>query len=251
MNLKDLRILITRPRHQADEFAAALQAAGAVPVIFPVIEISPIEDFDALDRALHTLDRYDWVVLTSANGVEALFSRMDVLKIVGFPHGPRVAAIGPQTARALETRGVTPDFVPEEYIAEAILPGLGDLHNRWVLLLRADIARPALAKAIATAYGIAHEISVYRTLPGALDQQAMAAIRKGLDVVTFTSSSTVRNFVALVKSAGLDPEHLPGSPLFACIGPITQSTAQEYNLPVAVTASQYTANGLLKALKGL
>jgi uroporphyrinogen-III synthase len=95
------------------------------------------------------------------------------------------------------------------------------------------------------------ELAAYRTLPASPDAEGLAELRRGVDALTFTSSSTVQNFIALVKSAGLDPEHLPGSPLFACIGPITQATAQEYNLPVAVTASQYTAMGLLEALQGL
>jgi uroporphyrinogen-III synthase len=251
MNLANLKILITRPRLQADEFAAALRKAGAIPVLFPVIEIGPIQDLRALDRALVSLARYDWLVLTSVNGVEALFHRMKALGLAALPEGPRVAAIGPKTARALRERGVAVAFMPAEYVAEAILPGLGDLHERWVLLLRADIARPALARAISAAGGIAHEIPVYHTLPVTPDSSALAAIRSGVHVVTFTSSSTVRNFVALVRSAGLDPEHLPGRPLFACIGPVTRQTAREYRLPVAVTAGEYTTDGLLEALKSM
>ena len=248
MNLTNARILITRPRRQADSFAIALRAAGAKPIFFPVIEIGPIDDTAPLDRALTSLTCYEWLVLTSVNGVEAVWKRFAALGLPGIPIGVRVAAIGPKTAAALQVRGVNPDFVPDEYVAEAILPGLGCLDRRWVLLPRADIARPALAQAIQATGGIAHEITVYRTLPANLDPAGLAALSTGVDVVTFTSSSTVRNFIALASAAGLNPFHLAGNPVFACIGPITGATAVEQGLPVEIVAETYTTEGLLKAL---
>lgn len=248
MDLSAKRILITRPRSQADEFAAALHAAGAEPVLFPVIEIGPVQDNTSLDRALEKLICYDWLVLTSVNGVQAVWERLDALNIDALPASVRIAAIGPKTASALEDNGVTPNFVPDEYVAEAILPGLGDLRGRWVLLPRADLARPALPRSIQNADGVAHEITAYRTLPAQPDPQALEALRAGVDVITFTSSSTVRNFVALVERAGLDPLRLPGEPLFACIGPITAGTAREAGLPVDIVADEYTIEGLQDAL---
>ncbi len=249
MKLRQARILITRPRKQADEFASALGAEGAFPILFPVIEIGALEDPAGLDEALRRLDGYDWFILTSVNGVEAVWQRFEALGLPGVPTRVKVAAIGPKTAAALRSRGVEPTFVPEEYVAEAILPGLGDLQGRRVLLTRADLARPALAKAIEQAGGRADEITAYRTLPSLPDPQGLAALREGVDIITFTSSSTVRHFLALAESSGLDPFRLPGAPLFACIGPVTAATAKECGLPVGVVADEFTTAGLLKALK--
>lgn len=248
MDLNAKKVLITRPRCQADEFAAALQQTGALAVFFPVIEIAAVEDPTALDQALSTLDSYHWLVLTSANGVLAVWERLQVLGITGLPSSLRVAAIGPKTAQALLAAGVQPDFVPDEYIAEAILPGMGALRGQRVLLLRADLARPALALAIRAAGGEAVEIAAYRTVPAGPDSAALLALQSGVQVVTFTSSSTVRNFCALARAAGLDPARLPGLPVLACIGPITAATARQEGLPVDLVAAEYTTAGLLQAL---
>lgn len=264
-----MKILITRPRAQADEFAERLRASGFEPIFFPVIEIQPIEKNAALEGALKKLSCYEWVVFTSVNAVEVVF---DVIATKQSPVEernllrpasiceercstitrndifPRVAAIGPKTAEALQARGVTPDFVPEEYVAEAILPGLGDLQDRRVLLPRAEIARKALPKAIVNAGGIAHEIAVYRTLPVQPDPGGLAALKSGVDVVTLTSPSTVQNFAAICKQSGLDPLNLPNNPLFACIGPITEQAAREEGLTRLVVAGEYTTDGLIEAI---
>jgi uroporphyrinogen-III synthase len=247
-DLTSKRILITRPKEQAAEFSTALKKAGAVPINFPVIEIKPIHDSGALDKALEKLDCYDWLVLTSVNGVKVIFERMEALKFKGFPPGLRIAAIGPKTAEALQKHHLRVDFFPQEYVAEAILPGLGELIGKWVLLLRADKARQALPDAIERAGGIAHEISVYSTLPAQFDPIPLENLRNGLDFVTFTSSSTVLNFLQITKSAGIDPYHLPGNPVFACIGPITAQTARKEGFEVAIVAEAYTTQGLLQAM---
>jgi uroporphyrinogen III methyltransferase/synthase len=254
-----MKVLITRPRSQADSFAAALVTAGFKPVFFPVIEIRPFEENVALDRAIAKLDCYDWIAFTSINGVDAFFSRVVFLSLLGSltrmlrqganDEGIRVAAIGPKTAQALISRGVTPDFVPDEYIAEAILPGLGDLHGRWVLLPRAEIARKALPKAIVAAGGVAHEIAVYQTVPAEPAPEGLAALKSGVDAVTFTSPSTVENFVELVHRAGLDPLRLPGNPKIACIGPITQKAAEEAGFMNMIMAEEYTTEGLVELLR--
>lgn len=242
------RILITRPRAQADEFAAKLRAAGFEPIFFPVIEIQPVRENVALERALSKLDCYEWVVFTSVNAVETVFDQFPSLH---WKDGVKVATIGPKTAEALMARGVKPDFVPWEYVAEAILPGLGDLRGKWVLLPRAEIARKALPEAILDAGGVPHEITVYKTLPAQPDPEGLEALRAGVDVITLTSPSTVQNFTAIVTGQGLDPLNLPNHPVFACIGPITEQAAQEASLPNLVVAKEYTTDGLLAALKDL
>ena len=240
------RILVTRPRAQADSLVEGLRAAGLEPIYFPVIEIRSIEDHSELDQALEQINKYDWVVFTSVNGVEAVFDRSENSLSLR-----RVAAIGPKTAQALKARGVIPDFIPEEYVAEAILPGLGDLRGKRVLLPRAEIARKALPEAITKAGGMAHEIAVYKTLPAQPDAEGLAALKAGVDVVTLTSPSAVQNFVAIAKQNGFDPLNLPNNPLFACIGPITERAAREEGLSNLVVAKEYTAEGMIQTLSDL
>jgi len=242
------RVLITRPRLQADEFAGKLRSAGFEPVYFPVIEIKPIEDNLALERALSKLNCYDWIVFTSVNAVEVLFDQFPSLP---WNEGVKVATIGPKTAEALKARGILPDFVPQEYVAEAILPGLGDLVGKWVLLPRAEIARKALPEAIFEAGGVPHEIAIYKTLPAQPDPEGLAALHSGVDIITLTSPSTVENFLEIAKQNGLDPLDLPKAPLFACIGPITGGAAKEAGLPNLVVAEEYTTEGLVAVLKDM
>ena len=244
------RILITRPRAQADNFAEKLRLAGFEPIFFPVIEIQPIGDNIALGRALAKIECYDWVVFTSVNAVDIVFDNHSP-----FPPGGKTrvkfAAIGPKTAEALQARGIAPDFVPDEYVAESILPGLGDLRGRWVLLPRAEIARHTLPEAICEAGGIPHEIAVYKTLPVQADPDGLAALWAGVDVVTLTSPSTVHNFATITRQAGLDPLSLPGNPLFASIGPITEQAARGEGFVNLVTAREYTTEGLIAVISRL
>jgi uroporphyrinogen-III synthase len=229
--------------------AEGLRAAGYEPVHFPVIEIQAIEDNPELDDALEHLDRYHWVVFTSANAVSIVFRNPHADEARKSMAGHvKVAAIGPKTARALRERGVTPDFVPDEYVAEAILPGLGDLRGKRVLLPRADIARKALPKAIAAAGGSPHEVAVYRTVAAEPAPEAVAALRTGVDVITLTSPSTVEHFIEIARNNGIDPLHLPGDPLTACIGPITERAARAAGLSHVVVAEEYTAEGLIRII---
>lgn len=241
------RILITRPRAQSESFGEALHAAGFEPIYFPVIAIRPLEENAALDRALENLSCYEWVVFTSVNAVEVVFDKCSPL-LFGEGLGVRFAAIGPKTANALRKNNIEPDFIPEEYVDETILPGLGNLHGKWVLLPRADIARRELPEAIVKAGGIAHEIVVYRTLPAEIDMEGLAALKSGVDVITFTSASTVENFVAVMRQNKLDPLHLPNNPLYACIGPITEQAARENGLVNIVVAKEYTTEGLIEVV---
>jgi uroporphyrinogen III methyltransferase/synthase len=243
------RVLITRPRSQADSMAEGLRMAGYEPLFFPVIEIQAIENNRELDEALKHLDRYTWVVFTSANAVEIVFRNPHLGEGSKLMAGEvKVAAIGPKTANALGEHGLNPDFVPDEYVAEAILPGLGDLRGKRVLLPRADIARKALPEAIAASGGSPHEIAVYRTVAAEPGPEALAALRLGVDAITLTSPSTVEHFVAIARNIGLDPLHLPGDPLIACIGPITERAARAAGLTHVVVAEEYTAEGLIRII---
>lgn len=240
------RILITRPRSQADAFADKLRTAGFEPVYFPVIEIKPVENNVALERVVSKLGCYEWIVFTSANAVQSVFQQCPDLKI---SQETKVAAIGPKTTEALKARGVNVDYVPQEFVAEAMLPGMGDLLGKWVLMPRAEIARQELPEAIFKAGGIPHQITVYRTLPSDPDSDGLAALRTGVDIITFTSASTVDNFVAIARKTNLDPFNLPKNPQIACIGPVTEQAAQQAGFQNIVVAKEYTTDGLLELVK--
>ncbi|MCK5427915.1 MAG: uroporphyrinogen-III synthase, partial [Anaerolineales bacterium] len=149
------------------------------------------------------------------------------------------------TSAALEAKGVSPDFMPTEHISDAILPGLGELQEKWVLLPLADIAHDSLPRAIQDAGGVSHVVTAYHTVPAAPDHQGLANIQEGVDVITFTSGSTARNFVALTKDGGLDPFHLSGNPIVACIGPKTAQAARQAGFTVDLVAEEYTTEGLV------
>ncbi len=240
------RILITRPRAQAGAIIRRLARLGATPVVFPTIEITAPEDTQQLDQAINSLGRYAWIIFTSANGVAYFWRRLNALgKDRRAFKGIRVAAIGPATAGALRRRQVRPDFVPDEFVAEAIPPGLGEVRDRRILLPRADIARPALLHALEKAGAFPQEIAVYQTIPAQPSQAELAELERGIDVATFTSSSTVHNFFHILgeRAAGL----LRGA-VIVCIGPITAETAHSLGLAVDVVAKKYTAEGLVDAL---
>jgi uroporphyrinogen-III synthase len=243
-----MRVLVTRPRQKAAQFAEALELIGAEAVVLPCIEIEPIPDTTLLDRALAKLDCYDWLVFTSANAVEIVTGRLTTLGVNLAPIKPRIAAIGPQSAASLKDHGLQPDFVPSNYISEALLPGLGDLQGSWVLLPTADIADACLPNAIQSADGVAHVITAYLTLPAIPDPKGLAGLQEGVDVVTFTSGSTVRNFISIACQAGLDPHELPGNPVIACIGPKTAQVALESGFEIDFIPDEYTVDGLVKAI---
>ncbi len=240
------RILITRPRAQAGTIIRRLASLGAAAVVFPTIEITEPEDMAQLDQAINSLATYAWVIFTSTNGVVYFWRR---LKARGKDRrafkGVRVAAIGPATAAALRRRRVQADFIPGEFVAEAIPPGLGDVRGRRILLPRADIARPALFHELEKAGALPQEIAVYQTIPAQPSQEELAELERGIDVATFTSSSTVHNFFHILgeRAAGL----LKGA-VIVCIGPITAETAHSLGLAVDVVAKKYTAGGLVDAL---
>ncbi len=247
-------VLITRTRRQASNLARLLAARGAIPVELPAIEIEPVADTAPLTAAIDRLrdGGYAWCGFTSANAVELTFEHLAerALDARSFG-GTRVFAIGPATADALRSHGITADVVPGEYVAEAVVEAMrahvseGDA----VLLPRAESARGELVTGLEALGATVDEIPVYRAAaPSEADPDALAAIREGhVDIVTFTSSSTVRNLLAIL---GPDAAVLLGKsrPLIACIGPITAKTARENGLAVDVMASEYTVEGLVEAL---
>ena len=256
------RIVVTRAHEQSAPLLAELRALGAEAMECPAIAIAPPADYAPLDAALRDLPGYDWLLFTSANGVRAAFDRMLELNLgagdppaIQLPAGLRVGAIGPATAATLVEYGVRADFMPDTYVAEAVVAQIGDVVGQWILLPRADIARPALGDGLRAKGALVTQVDAYRTVPGAGNAQALALLATGqVDAVTFTSSSTVRFFLDMLAEAGLDRAATLSALArthVVCIGPITAATARECGIPVAAVADEYTAAGVVTALRAL
>ena len=244
------RILVTRSRTQASALAEMLAEEGAQPIEVPAIEISPVEDCSPIDRAIATLHNYSWVVFTSVNGVEAFFSRMHSLKLDSREFGGiKVGAIGPATATALSQRGIHADLVPLEYVSESVVQAMEtlDLTGARVLLPGSDIGRGELAYGLGRLGAQVDRLMVYRTAASESSRERARSLMTddNIDLVTFTSSSTVRNLLSLLDG---DASLLHGARV-ACIGPITARTAQEAGLEVDIVAQEYTIAGLVRALR--
>jgi len=260
------RVVVTRPRPQAPALAERLAALGAEPILFPTIAIAPLDDYAALDAALRRLPEFAWVVFTSANAVDMVCRRLSALGLDGaLARGPaRLAAIGPATARALESYGAAVTALPDEYVAEALPASLGPVAGQRLLLPQAELARDVLAVELSRRGAWVEALPAYRTLPAAPDPAGLAALRQGVDALTFTSASAVVNFVRLVAGgdqypalAGPPRTAFDGLPLprlsgvvVACIGPITAQAARAAGLPVAVVPAAYTLDGLVAGLAG-
>lgn len=249
--LSGRRVVITRPRHQSAAFAQRIKRLGGQVLEFPTIEIAPPENYGPLDKAIAEVEKYDWIIFTSANGVERFIERfrrqredLEILKPL------RVVAIGPETARTLESHGLHVDLVPGEYRAEAILDHLepGQIQGKRILLPRAAQAREVLPQTLREWGAEVDVVAAYRTVPTRSDPHELRSIlaRGEVDMVTFTSSSTVAHFMEFLggkKGAGLMEKVA-----VACIGPISQRTAEEMGLRVDVVARDYTIQGLTEVI---
>ena len=246
--LSGQRILITRPREQADAFVRALEALGAQAVVFPTVEILPLAESAALDRAICELPGQDWLVFTSANGVRHFLARCEALGRMDSLKGVSIAAIGPQTARLLERRGLAVSLVPEEYRAEGILSALGPERVRGLrfLLARVAGARDVLPETLRRWGGEVEAVETYRSEPVRKGAESLPRILGTVDWVTFTSPSTVNAFMDLLAAANAV---FPAEVRVACIGPITADAAQGRGLDVAAMAREYTVPGLVQALR--
>lgn len=245
------RIVITRRREQAEGLRQALRRRGATVVELPTIALRPPRRSDRLDAALRRLREYDWVVFTSANGAEFFLARLKRLKkSARFLKGRHIAAIGPATAAALRERGVRTKVVPDEYRAEGLLRALKA--ERWqgqrVLLARAAQAREVLPQQLRRRGARVDVVEVYRTvLPRVSRMRLRRVFTPPPDAITFTSSSTVKNFFALLGRRAAR-RALDGVAV-ASIGPITSRTVQQLGLRVAVEANPYTIPALVQALE--
>jgi len=253
------RILVTRTRQQASQLSAGLEEMGAEVYEAPTISLVPPTDWREVDQAIQEIGGgggtgggvYSWLILTSPNGVDALADRLAALGLdARHLAGVKIASVGEATGQALTRRlGIRPDFVPKqtmgEALAEALIAG-HDLVGKKVLLLRADIARPALPKRLTEAGAQVRELVVYQTkMAAGLPEEALQALRQGeIDWVTFTSGSTVTNLVELL---GAERALLDGVKT-ASIGPITSQVMRDLGLGITVQADQSSVSGLIDSL---
>jgi uroporphyrinogen III methyltransferase/synthase len=239
------RVLVTRARESADEFADKLWERGAEPVLAPTIAIGPPDDPAPAREALTHLDAYAWVVFTSQNGVEACFDGLGANGGDARRFGrAKVAAIGPKTAARLVAHGVRPDFVPAEFVAERVASGLLERTQSGdrILIFGAQEMRDVLARTLAEQGRAVDAVAAYKTTH--VEDASLAALAETTDVWTFTSASTVESFVENVPGAG----DLAQTKIVACIGPVTAEAARRHGISVDVVPGEYTVDGLILAL---
>ncbi|WP_454946407.1 uroporphyrinogen-III C-methyltransferase [Cryptobacterium curtum] len=260
-------IVVTRSREQASILSSGLSTLGAQVVEFPTISIKPrsidVHIRSALMRlasdAAHARESYDWVVFTSANGVQCFFAALNELHLDARSlGGVKVAAIGPATAADLHNQGISPDVVPEKFIAESVAQALvesGVGRGTRVLLPRAAVARDALPNRLTQAGAQVEVLPLYDTvIPHAevAAQDLATSLRAGeVSAITFTSSSTVRNFKEMLAAVMPESEliHLLETVTCASIGPVTSDTMRDLTIPVSVQADTHTIPGLISALQ--
>jgi uroporphyrinogen-III synthase len=258
-SLSGIRVLVGRARHQAGVLSSELRKRGAEVIEIPFIEIRKPRSFQPLDAALKNLDSYEWLILTSVNGVEAMWERLEKLKLRGASNAAlkrgllRIAAIGPATKKAIERRGAKVDVVPKEYVAESVVRSLKNkVKGKRVLLVRAKVARDVIPRELRKAGAHVDVVEAYETV---VPQSSRARLRASLKnpnkrphVVTFTSSSTVRNFVELLGGGQKARTNSLTEIQMASIGPVTSSTLREQDLSVDIVAREFTIPGLVGAI---
>ncbi|MGK7345609.1 MAG: uroporphyrinogen-III C-methyltransferase [Candidatus Nitrospinota bacterium M3_3B_026] len=246
------KIVVTRAREQASDFAAMLAERGADVIEFPTIETVKPESWDSLDAALDRLADYDWIIFTSVNGVKFFVERlkergMDIRDLKGL----KVCGIGPKTAEAVESLGVRVDLLPAEYRAEAIIEGLGaeDLKGKKILIPRAKVAREVLPEKLGELGAEVTIAEAYVTIkPEERKEEVRKMFEEGLiDVVTFTSSSTVQNFVQMWGKD--EAARLMEGVTVASIGPITSETARKLGLNPVIEPKDFTTAALAGAIE--
>jgi uroporphyrinogen-III synthase len=268
--LGGVRVLVGRARHQAGALSSELSKLGATVLEIPFIEIRKPQSFKPLDSAIKNLAQYDWLILTSANGVEAMWERMDKLNLE-FPavreaheaspfagltaasatRGLRIAAIGPATKKAIEKRGANVDVVPKEYVAESVVRSLRRrVKGKRVLLVRAKVARDVIPQELRRAGAHVDVVEAYETVvPESSRTRLQVALenpRQRPHIVTFTSSSTVKNFVELLGPLG--KRISVNGILTASIGSVTSSTLRALGFSVDIAAKEFTIPGLVAAI---
>ena len=252
MQLAGKKIVITRPSDQQEEFAVLLSSLGAEAVRFPVIAIAPPDSWEAADRAIANINKYDWIIFTSVNGVISFANRLITLHkdVSETLKDLKICAIGLKTAEVVEGYGLEVDYIPDEFRAEAVAEGFMEMGSpgRHVLLPRAQVGRELLPGELARMGMKVDVIPVYKTVrpdADALKLRTMLRNRE-IDIVTFTSGSCVKNFLEII---GLDQyKILLTGVRIACISPVTSDTVRKYGLSVDIIPDRYTVADLARAI---
>jgi len=257
---------VGRARHQASALSSGLKLLRAEIIEIPFIEIRKPRTYKPLDSALQNITDYDWLILTSVNGVDALSARLNRLKIAPTTLSDlQIAAIGPATAEEIKRLGLKVAVVPERYVAESVVDGLrGKVRGKRVLLTRAKFARDVIPRELRKMGATVDVVEAYNTVTPASSRKQLQSVmrdpKRRPHVVCFTSSSTVRSFVALLNSGQRNPPahrkphsnapipQFPAGIRFASIGPITSATLREHGFPVNIEATEYTIPGLIRAI---
>jgi len=244
------RVVITRARKQASGLTSKLMALGAECLEAPVIEIEPLSGSEAVETALSSLNAYDWVIFTSVNGVITFFDRLFEKGLDARALGSlKTACIGPSTAAELKKYGIGTDVLPDSYVAESVVEAFKGqaVKGAKILLPRAEEARPVIPVELTKLGAVVNEVAVYRTIIDTTSTEKVAdALTKGeVDMVTFTSSSTVKNFVDMIPNGDLS---LMDGVTVACIGPVTEETAKELGLTPHLVADTFTIDGLVDTI---
>jgi uroporphyrinogen-III synthase len=256
--LEGCRVLVSRAKKQAGALSSALRELGCDVIEIPFIEIRKPTSYAPLDGALRNLETYNWLILTSVNGVEALFTRMQKLKLDASElQRLKVAAIGPATRKAIEAHGVRVHVTPKEYVAESVVSALRRrVNGKRVLLVRAKVARDVIPRELRKVGAAVDVVEAYETVIPKNSEKRLRALLSNRarkpHAITFTSSSTVKNFVDLLglraARTALRKPSASQSIQSASIGPVTAATLREFDLPVDIEAREYTIPGLVAAI---
>lgn len=244
------RIIVTRAKEQAPEFMTLLSSYGAEAISFPTLEIAPPPSWAEMDAALERIERYDWIIFTSVNGVQAFRKRLAALrKDLRLLKGISLCAIGPRTAAEVEGWGLQVDLVPSEFKAEGVLQALDErgIAGKRFLIPRAKEAREILPEEIQKKGGEVDVVPAYQAVRPGHDPASLETLLRGkkVDMITFASASTLRNFMEIL---GSERRSWMADSAVACIGPITAETAREFGLKVDVMPSEYTLPALAESI---
>ncbi len=238
--LQGMRVLITRPKEQSKPLSEEVTKLGGTPLEFPTISIEPLTDTAELERAAESVNSFDWVVFTSANGVRHFFEKMAGNKIKLNEISPRIAAVGPSTASAVEQYGLKVSFIPSAYLTERLASELPKVAGSRILLVRAEGTNARMISILTRRGAIVEEIHPYR-----VTARKLASLPEAYDAILFTSSSTVSSFAEIIRESQTNVNQ---DLIVCCIGPVTAKTAEAQGLRVDVVAKEHSAEGLLKAL---
>jgi len=246
------KIIITRAREQAGELTRLLRGYGAHVIEFPTIEIVPPNSWDPVDRAIGNLGSYHWIIFTSTNGVRFFHDRLKLKKrrLEEF-QDLRFCAIGPRTAQEIEKAGAKVDLIPEQYCAESLVQRLGieELEGKRILLARAKKARDLVPKELRKLGAAVDVVEVYQTIMPDISEREIERVFQGdrIDLITFTSSSTVTHFLQMYEEKGGLKDPLAGVAI-AAIGPITANTLRRRGITPQIIPNSYTIRDLTEAI---